>query len=144
MNPHQRLQATIIQIEGAYAPTTIRAYTADFAAFIRFCDSKNYPALPASPVTLAEFIRDLSHSERGSASIWRALEGISAVYLLNQFPDPTKGGEARLEMKRIHRTLGRASKQAFGITQSILTQFLASGWLFCSGLTRHRTLAISP
>ena len=50
--------------------------------------------------------------------------GISAMHLLNQFPDPTKGTEARLEMKRIYRTLGRASKQAFGITQSILTQLL--------------------
>lgn len=76
-------------------------------------------------MTLAEFIRDLSHSGRGSASIRRALEGISAVHLINQFPDPTKGSEARLEIKRIHRTLGRASKQAFGIAKSILTQLLA-------------------
>ena len=114
MNPHQRLQATITQIEGAYAPATIRAYAADFAAFMRFCDSKNYSALPASSVALAEFIRDLSHSGRSSASIRRALVGISAMHLLNQFSDPTKGTKARLEMKRMHRTLGRASKQAFG------------------------------
>lgn len=125
MNPHQRLQATITQIEGADAPATIRAYAADFAAFMRFCDSKNYSALPASSVALAEFIRDLSHSGRSSASIRRAVVGISAIHLLNQFSDPTKGTEARLEMKRMHRTLGRASKQAFGITQSILTQLLA-------------------
>ena len=125
MNPHQRLQATITQIEGAYAPATIRAYAADFAAFMRFCDSKNHSALPASSVALAEFIRDLSHSGRSSASIRRAVVGISAIHLLNQFSDPTKGTEARLEMKRMHRTLGRASKQAFGITQSILTQLLA-------------------
>jgi site-specific recombinase XerD len=71
MNPHQQLQATIIQFEGAYAPATIRAYDTDFAAFIRFCDSKNCSALPASPVTLAEFISFLSKGNKSSASIRR-------------------------------------------------------------------------
>ena len=70
MNSRQRLQATISQIEGAYAPGTIRKYSTDLATFIRFYDSRNFPALPASPVVLAEFIRDLSQSERRiSASI---------------------------------------------------------------------------
>lgn len=102
-------------MKAAYAPATIRAYAADFAAFICFCDSKNYSALPTSPVALAEFIRDFSHSGRSSASIRRAVVGISAKHPLNQFPDPTKGTEARLEMKRMHRTLGSASKLAFGL-----------------------------
>ena len=31
------LQETIKKIEGAYAPSTIRAYRADFNDFIRFC-----------------------------------------------------------------------------------------------------------
>ena len=76
---------------------------------------QNYSALPASPVMLAEFIRDLSHSGRSSASIRRAVIGISAMHLLNQFSDLTKGTEARLEMKRMHRTLGRASKRVLGL-----------------------------
>jgi hypothetical protein len=90
MNPHQQLQATITQIEGAYAPATIRAYAADFAAFIRFCDSNNYPAIPTSPVALEEFIRDLSHSGRSSASIRGALVGISAMHLSISFLIPRK------------------------------------------------------
>ena len=76
-------------------------------------------------MALAEFIRDLSHGGRSSASIRRAVIGISAMHLLKQFPYPTKGTEARLEMKRMRRTLGRASKQTFGIAQSIFTQLLA-------------------
>ena len=31
------LQETILKIEGAYAPSTIRAYRADFKDFIHFC-----------------------------------------------------------------------------------------------------------
>ena len=69
MNPQQRFKATITQIEATYAPTTIRTYTADFAAFIHFCDSKTYSTLPTTPVALAEFIWNLSHSGRSSASI---------------------------------------------------------------------------
>ncbi len=76
-------------------------------------------------MALAEFIQNLSHSGRSSASIRKAIAGISAMHLLNQFPDPTKGAEARLEMKRMYRSLGHSSKQAFGIAQSILTQLLA-------------------
>jgi hypothetical protein len=35
------LHSTIARINGAYAPVTIRAYFADFAAFITFCDLNN-------------------------------------------------------------------------------------------------------
>lgn len=42
-------------------------------------------------------------------------------------------------MKRMHRTLGHASKQAFGITQSILTQLLAQVGCSVRGL-RDATL----
>ena len=38
VNSLQLLLSTIARIEGAYAPATIRAYFADFAAFIAFCD----------------------------------------------------------------------------------------------------------
>jgi len=41
------LQETVIKIDGAYAPSTIRAYRADFSDFIRFCNDKNANALPA-------------------------------------------------------------------------------------------------
>jgi hypothetical protein len=34
------LQATIKKIDGAYAPSTIRAYKSNFENFIRLCDKK--------------------------------------------------------------------------------------------------------
>jgi hypothetical protein len=42
------LEATIKKIEGAYAPSTIRAYKSNFENFIKFCDENNTLALPAS------------------------------------------------------------------------------------------------
>ena len=37
---------TIISIEGAYAPSTIRAYKANFERFIQFCESLNVSSFP--------------------------------------------------------------------------------------------------
>jgi site-specific recombinase XerD len=120
------LLCTIARIEGAYAPATIRAYFADFAAFIAFCDLNNQSALPANAVITAEFSRHISASGRLSASIQRAVVAISAVHLLNRFTDPTKDPEASIAMKRMHRTLGRSANQAYGFRQDLLNLLLAN------------------
>ena len=72
----QMLHYTIARIEGAYAPATIRAYFADFAAFIAFCDLNNQFALPANAKIVADFIRHISSSCRSSASFRRAVVAI--------------------------------------------------------------------
>ena len=84
------LQETIAKIEGAYAPSTIRAYRADFNDLILFCHSRNADALPAEPHSIVEYISKLTGSSRSSASIRRALCGLSAIHKLNRFEDPTK------------------------------------------------------
>ena len=45
-NAHGLLASTASRIEGAYAPSTIRAYRSDFAEFIGFCESKNLEVFP--------------------------------------------------------------------------------------------------
>jgi site-specific recombinase XerD len=118
------LQETIIKIEGAYAPSTIRAYRADFHDFISFCHDKNANALPADPYSVVEYICKLTGSGRSSASIRRALCGLSAIHRLNRFEDPTKDPDVTLEMRRMHRKLGRSSKQAGGINANTLEKLL--------------------
>ena len=54
------LQGTILKIDGAYAPSTIRAYRADFIDFIRFCHDRNANALPAQPHLVVQYIEPLS------------------------------------------------------------------------------------
>jgi hypothetical protein len=58
------LHSTIARIEGTYAPATIRAYFADFSAFIAFCGVNNHSALPASAEITARFISHISASGR--------------------------------------------------------------------------------
>ena len=92
-NAHELLASTASRIEGAYAPSTIRAYRSDFAEFIGFCESNGLVAFPPDPVTLAEFIGHVSEKGRSSATIRRAIAGISTIYRLNRMPDPSKDPE---------------------------------------------------
>jgi len=122
----QMLRSTIARIEGAYTPATIRAYFADFATFITFCDLKNQPAFPANAVIAPDFIRHISASGRSSASIRRAVVAISAIHLLNRLTNPAKDPEVRIAMKRMHRTLGRLTNQAYGVRHDLLNLLLAN------------------
>jgi len=118
------LQETIVKIDGAYASSTIRAYKADFTDFIGFCDTRNANALPAVPNLVVQYISQLTGSGRSSASIRRALCGLSAIHRLNRFDDPTKDPDVTLEMRRMHRKLGRSSSQAGSINADILDKLL--------------------
>ena len=115
-----QLNETLIKIEGAYAPLTIRAYQADFLQFINYCDNHQLEALPANPIILAKFIAEVTDSGRSSASIRRLIFGISSIHRLNRYQDPTKDPDVILEMRRMHRKLERPSKQAGSINADTL------------------------
>jgi site-specific recombinase XerD len=118
------LRETIVKIEGAYAPATIRAYRADFNDFIHFCHDRDANALPAQPILVVQYICKLTVSGRSSASIRRALCGLSAIHKLNRFEDPTKDPDVALEMRRMHRKLGLSSCQAASINVNALEKLL--------------------
>ena len=117
------LQATIKKIEGAYAPSTIRAYKSNYENFIRFCDENNTVALPASTEIVASYIKKLSSHLR-SSSIKIAIASIAALHNLNSLQDPTQTPDVKIEMRRMYRTLGRFAKQAYGINKNLLDKMV--------------------
>lgn len=119
------LQATIKKIDGAYAPSTIRAYKSNFKNFIRFCDENSASALPASSEIVASYIKELS-THLKSSSIKIAVASIAAIHNLNSFKDPTQHPDVKIEMRRMYRTLGRYAKQAYGINKDLLDKMVAS------------------
>ena len=119
------LEKTILRIDGAYAPSTIRAYVADFRDFITFCDLNNQIALPALPPTITGYMNKLIEQGRCSSSIRRALAGISTIHNINELPNPTIRSEVKLSVRRMQRQLGRFNHQAEGITKHILDDMLA-------------------
>lgn len=127
MNPtvNQMLLETLIHIDGAYAPSTIRAYKANFQRFIEFSESLQANALPAHPMNVANYVKHLAKSGLKSASIRIAVAAISSIHKLNELKDPTRHTEVVIEMKRMHRTLGRVGKQALGITMPTLEKMIA-------------------
>ncbi len=124
--PKEILLETISRIDGAYAPATIRAYKANFQRFIEFCESKNVLALPSNKLDVSDFIRHLSDSDLKSASIRIAVASISAIHRLNEAIDPTTHPDVKIELRRMHRNLGRESKQAAGINIELLSKMVKS------------------
>ena len=124
IDPRELLANTLEKIEGAYAYASIRAYRADFNTFIQFCEECNEDALPTLPSTIANFIIKLSSNKRSSAGIRRAICGISTIHKLNRMDDPTKDPDVTIEMRRMHRKLGRSSSQAGGINIDTLDKML--------------------
>ena len=118
------LAETLERIDGAYAPASIRAYKADFNELIHFCDEEGEEALPTHPQAIANFIMKMSNDKRSSASIRRAVAGIATIHKLNRYPDPTKDPDVVLEMRRMHRKLGRACSQAESINADTLDKLL--------------------
>lgn len=122
---NQQLMETLIRIDGAYAPSTIRAYKANFGRFIQFCEERKIAALPANPKDVALYIAQLTKSGLKSSSIRIAVASISSIHKLNYLSDPTQHPDVKIELRRMHRTLGRCCQQAFGITAPILEKMLA-------------------
>lgn len=139
----QLLKNTLIAIDGAYAPSTIRAYKGNFEKFIQFCEFTNSQALPANAATVASFIKALTHSGLKSASIRLAFASISTIHKLNELSDPTQSPIAKLELRRMHRVLGRSSKQALGINAPILRRMLQKTSSDLRGLRNRALLLIA-
>jgi site-specific recombinase XerD len=125
-NPKSILLATIEKMNGAYADSTIRAYKDDFGAFIQYCLEHNLTSIPADPQAICSYIRQLVSNGRTSASIRRLISGITTIHKLNRYADSTKDPDVLLEMRRMHRKIGRYSKQALGITSDILEKLIAA------------------
>jgi site-specific recombinase XerD len=125
-NAKQKLRATIKMIDGAYAPSTIRAYKSNFLKFIDYCEIHQENALPASPEIICEFIKEISDGRLKSSTVRIALASISAIHRLNRISDPCEDPIVKIEMRRTNRKLGRHSNQAYGITNNVLQSMIST------------------
>jgi len=122
---HKKLLQTLKRIEGAYAEATIRAYRSNFIKFIEFCELNDTDALPALPATIAAYIENLSDGNCRSATIRQSIASIATIHTLNNYKNPTIHSEVKLALKRMHRNLGRFSRQAHSINKELLDEMIA-------------------
>lgn len=121
----QQLNDIIEMIKDAYAPNTIRAYRADMEEFIRYCQAARKNALPADPMTIAEFLMGTTKAGIRSATIRRKVASISAIHRFGEYGDPTKHPQVKLAIRKIHRQLGTRHRQAYPITGAVLKQLIS-------------------
>jgi len=122
----RQLHELFRMLEGAYSPNTLRAYQADVEEFMAFCLPRGDRPLPADSRAIAAFLGQFLDGRIQSATIRRKVSSISAVHRLSGHPDPTKETEVLLCMRRIYRTLGRRSSQAYPINRPLLHRLLAA------------------
>ena len=121
----QLLNQTMERIDGAYAPSTIRAYRANFIMFIHYCESAEAIALPTHPETIAAFIEKLTADQYHSSTIRQIVVSIATLHTLNNYPNPATHSEVKIALRRMHRKIGRFCQQAHGITKDLLDEMLS-------------------
>ena len=106
-------------LDGAFADNTIRAYKSDYAHFAQWCQQNQLEPLSINGETFAEYVLAMGEN-LSTATIRRRIASLSSIFKLLEKPDPTKSKDVVLTLKRLHRKLGRAQKQATPLTYDIL------------------------
>ena len=109
---------------GAYAPSTERALRDDVAKFSSWCSAAGLSAMPAAPKTIAAFIEAQARIGRKPASIRRYVSSVSTFHRAAEQPNPCETLTVKLALKRMHRELGRAQRQAAPLNRSQVDQML--------------------
>tara|TARA_R100000687_G_C6447555_1_gene163596 strand:- start:125 stop:1045 length:921 start_codon:yes stop_codon:yes gene_type:complete len=111
------------RLEGAYAPSTMRAYYADIETYIQWCALSNRPPFPGSVETVCAFLMD--QGTFAPSTVRRRVYAIRKVHQLLRLPDPTYDENINLTFRRIRRSKTSRPRQAKGMTKNYLEKFLA-------------------
>lgn len=115
---------SLVRLEGAYSPNTMRGYRSDFTAFEKWCDENERSSLPAAPETVADFIDAHAMLVKPSTTK-RRLCSIRKLHRLMDLPCPTEDEEVNLAMRRVQRKQTIRPKQAYGVTAVLRDSLIA-------------------
>ena len=125
-------------LEGAYAPNTLRSYYADACAFVDWCGERNIEPFPIGSETLCAYIEYLQVNAAYS-SIRRRVSSLRKLNRMLGFEDQTRTEEVYLAIRRLKRSKCLEQKQAVGINHDILIKMIAAQSETLAG-TRNRAL----
>jgi integrase len=111
---------------GAYAPNTDRAQTGDVLAFTGWCLEKGLQALPASPETVAAFVEAMAAS-KAPATVRRYVSSVATYHRAAGVVNPCDTEDVKLALRRMHRQLGRAQRQAAPLSDRLVERMLLAG-----------------
>lgn len=124
-------EATRSYVADSRSPRTIAAYDSDWTTFAAWCKANGRTALPAEPMTIADYISDLADGvtfERPFkiSTIMRALASISVYHRTAGIdPPPTRFAPVPDTLKGIRRRHGIAPNRKAAAVTSIIVQLVA-------------------
>lgn len=102
--------------EGALAPATMRAIRQDTAKFGEFCRGLGAAQLPATPDTVALFVKAMGE-RHAPKSVKRYIGSIAVTHRAAGLTNPCADDAVRFALKRLYREKGVRSKQASALNR---------------------------
>lgn len=117
-------RAQFQRLEGAFAPSTIRAYLSDVGDFVSWCRDASCAPFPAEIETICRYIEDRA-KWLSPGTLQRRTYAIAKAHRLLKLDDPTGDEEVNIAIRRVRRARPCRPMQAKGITADYLASFLA-------------------
>jgi integrase len=118
------LRAWDTMAQGAYPPNTVRAWRADWKAFIQFCAATGESPLPASPHTVRAYVQHCMEAMKKPATIRRYLATIARAHLAAGLLSPCASEPVRLALKEMAQNVPARQRQARPLGWAEIKQFL--------------------
>ena len=135
------LEYTLLRLDGAYAPNTLRSYYVDATSFVDWCDEQNIEAFPITSVTLVEYIEFMKLKLRYS-TIRRRISSLKKVNNFLGFKDETQTDEIYLAIRRLKREKLIEQRQAVGINHDLLIKMIAAQPETLAGIRNRALLSL--
>lgn len=108
----------------ADAEATVRAYTADWAQFAAWCQTRELEPMPARPELVGEYLAELGEGY-ARATLRRKVAGIARAHRLAGHPLDTRHTAIRDVLRGIGRTHGDPPKRAQALATEEIQQLVA-------------------
>lgn len=110
------VDAAVLDVaQRAMSANSWRALRADLKVFSTWAASTGATTLPATPETVAAFLRAQADAGKKAATLARYASSIARAHALANQADPTRAELVRLELKAQRRALGVRQRQAKGL-----------------------------
>ena len=106
-------------LEGAYAPNTIRSYRTDYMHYSNWYRKYQCDPLNIDEDKFAEYIASMA-GNLTVATIQRKIASLNSIFNLTRSKNPTKEPVVILATKKLRRKFGKPQKQATPLTYNIL------------------------
>src|ERR1700710_1967978 len=109
----------------AAAPSTLRAYKADWTHFARWCAAHGFIPVPAAPATVGAYLASLAESH-APTTIRRRLSALGKMHRFNDLAWNPAHRDIQGPLQGALRRSGRPVQKAAALTLAMLRQLLAT------------------